>query len=77
KHDAENVLEMAQNKARNINSEAEAVKRHSDEILQKAQITLREAELKRETQDQREKELEDRELAVIVKELQYYSPIKK
>jgi hypothetical protein len=72
---ATEVLSQAQNEARGIRQEADREKWDVHETLKKAQTVLREAELKKEQQDQREKELEDRELAVLVQELKFYSPI--
>ena len=74
--EATQALGYAQEKARRLVESGKMKEKQADETLQKAQIVLREAELKREVQDTREKELEDRELSVIVQELRFYSPVK-
>lgn len=57
--------------------EAEQAKKNAIALENQAQVKLREIELRDEMLDMREKELEDRETQVLVKELQYYSPVKK
>lgn len=75
--EAQKTLQAANAHYKRLSDKAEELVKTASETLQKAKIELRDAEIKRETQDRREKELEDRELAVVIKELEWYSPVKK
>ena len=68
--------EAQKEQERTLHETTEA-KKSAIALEEKARILLREIELKKDALDLREKELEDRELAVVLEELKWYSPVKK
>ena len=71
------ALAEAKNRAASIIESAEQQALASQKQAQETAIKAQEVQNRSNALDSREKELETREMAVILKELQYYSPVKK
>ena len=77
KQKAEQEVKTLKTEATGLWNEAKEAKDHEKRLEEKAQVRLREVEIRDEALAQREKELEARETAVLISELKYYSPVQR